>query len=584
MFPTYSFYGTPATTRQLKSFLEENKYVKEMEIEDHVKVALTTGEAIDITTIAETAVNDYLQTAQLPTEEFLQTNYVQTTNFLNYANQFRNELDTKVDTTQLAQYTPTSTLQSTYATKASLSTVDDRLTDIDGHVEGIYGNQNTLNQQITTLTNAVSRDFATKTEVQTGLNSKVDTNQLTTQLANYTPTSTLQNTYATQLALNSGLSQMSQTFNNQLTNYTPTSTIQNTYATKVDLTNAGVAIQSTLQNYATKQDLTDIDMPDLSTYATKTELTDGLREKVDGKTLTPILNSITATQTTLTNGLANKVDTTQLTTQLANYTPTSTLQSTYATKQDLVDIDMPDLSSYATQTALTDGLATKVDTTQLTNELATIQSTYATQTEVQTGLATKVDTTQLANYTPTSTLQSTYATQTSLQDLENVAATKYNADDVDEAMTTRLQGYTTLQRHETLENFVNFRLSDIYNRYLPRADAYYRPLAVIAITDVMDMRTSLMGHLITLKPSLSPEPTTAVFRLNGHQGPSSTILTEFDLYNASMTTVISFDTTNYTVLYRDPNKTRLSPNGCAHIKLLSTVTATSILILGNLQE
>ena len=122
-----------------------------------------------------------------------------------------------------------------------------------------------------------------------------------------------------------------------------------------------------------------------------------------------------ATNTALTDGLATKQDT-------GDFATNTALTDGLATKAPTGD--------YATNTALTDGLATKQDTgdfatnTALTDGLATKQNTgdFATNTALNDGLATKQDTGDFATNTAltdglaTKAPTGDYATNTALTD------------------------------------------------------------------------------------------------------------------------------------------------------------------------
>lgn len=121
--------------------------------------------------------------------------------------------------------------------------------------------------------------------------------------------------------------------------------------------------------------------PDLSVYALKTELGD----KLDTSTA----NSTFATKTEVTQGLAAKLD-------------SATAAGTYATKAELgnkIDTSTAN-STFATKTELTEGLSGKMDT-------ATANSTFATKSALTSGLAGKSD----SNHTHTTAGITDFTTQ-----------------------------------------------------------------------------------------------------------------------------------------------------------------------------
>lgn len=124
------------------------------------------------------------------------------------------------------------------------------------------------------------------------------------------------------------------------------------------------------------------------------------------------------------------------------------------------------------------------------------------------------------------------------------------------------------------------------------------PVDTYVIEPRMIYLTNHNGCFLYLNPYLKPEPSKAVFVLGtGLQGGS-----EIVIHNGSSVTCIVFDTSGYnTIIYRDPTKTALSPKGTVSIKHIPAVIRdvdqqfdpmepaepnmlNGLLILGNLQE
>lgn len=602
MFPTFQFYGNPITTRQIKTFLKDNKYVQEEEITNHVENALTSSSSsgINFQELAATAVQTYLQdTSQLVTQTELQA----------YKSEVQNNLSDKVSTDQLtnyalttdvanrlSDYTPTSNLQSTYATKQELQDID--IPDLSDYVS----KQELAVDLADKVTNSQLNNYALTTDIDTRLSNYTPTSNLQSTYAtradwdnlnfqiqrktdthwlmnNYSNNTQLQSTYATQAQLTAGLNNIPVLLNG----YTRTNELQHVYATKTDVQNglnnkvdtsalstqlAQFTPTSTLQTtYATKQELNDIDIPDVTQFVTQTDLQDRLNTKVDTSTLS---------------------------TQLAQFTPTSTLQTTYATKQDLNDIDMPDVTQFVTQTDLQSGLNDKVDTTVLNDRLALYSTTYDTQqyihlryatmnwvgvlflttdkhnqdvNTINTNIQTKYDElmAHVSNYVPKVDADATYATKTQ----------------TDQLTTAQTQMETDLDATQVVVQELENKVMELNDRK--------RPVVRLLLESNILYNRDYLGYLIYLQPSVTPEPTTAVFVLNMLLQNGE----EIDIYNGSSNTTISFNTTGYGVtLYRDPTKTVLSPNGCAHVKHIpnfiqptmgDTNTVDGILIVGHLQ-
>jgi hypothetical protein len=184
------------------------------------------------------------------------------------------------------------------------------------------------------------------------------------------------------------------------------------YATNTDLT-TGLASKQDAGDYATNTALTTglAKKQDVGDYATNTALKEGLATKQDVGDY--------ATNSDLTSGLATKVNTAEFSTHtnngdihvtlddksVWNSAPTNLKLHTgdsdiHVTAKDKAKWNAKqDAGDYATNTALTEGLATKQDVgdyatnTALTEGLATKQAVgdYATNTALTEGLATKQD-------------------------------------------------------------------------------------------------------------------------------------------------------------------------------------------------
>ena len=97
--------------------------------------------------------------------------------------------------------------------------------------------------------------------------------------------------------------------------------------------------------------------------------------------------------------------------------------SIYAKTADVAD-------TYATKTALSEGLGGKVDTSSFNEYKTTVSDTYATKTALSEGLGAKVDTSAFNEYK--TTVGNTYATKASLNDYVTT-----------ESLGTTLGGYVT---------------------------------------------------------------------------------------------------------------------------------------------
>lgn len=129
--------------------------------------------------------------------------------------------------------------------------------------------------------------------------------------------------------------------------------------------------------FATKEEVRSLPSPDLSAYATKTEVKgadDELKARIDG----------------LSSSAAMKAE-------LAAYAKTSDVASTYATKEALAQAQLggggqaPDLSSYLTRADASNTYITKTDA----------QATYPTKSEVASTYATKSELAQAGGGSPT---------------------------------------------------------------------------------------------------------------------------------------------------------------------------------------
>ena len=216
------------------------------------------------------------------------------------------------------------------------------------------------------------------------------------------------------------------------------------YATSTELSN-GLAGKQDSGSYATSTELSNglAGKQDSGSYATSTELSNGLAGKQDSgsyATSTELSNGLAgkqdsgdyATSTELSNGLAGKQDS-------GDYATSTELSNGLAGKQDSGD--------YATSTELSNGLAGKQDSgdyatsTELSNGLAGKQDSgdYATSTELSNGLAGKQDSgsyatsTELSNGLAGKQDSGSYATST---ELSNGLAGKQDSGDY--ATTTQL--------------------------------------------------------------------------------------------------------------------------------------------------
>ena len=212
--------------------------------------------------------------------------------------------------------------------------------------------------------------LATKIELQEGLETKANVTDLTDINDVITTIQGNVNNKADKTELPDVSSFITAT---ALEPYATTESVNTALSGKLDTTEA----EST---YAKKTDIPDIsnlaskdEIPDISDLATKEEFTTGLATKAN-------VDDIPDTSDMLTKTEAN---------------------TTFATKDELETLDIPDITglefetaehaeaTYATQAALTEGLAGKVDTTELAN--------YETTTHASTTYAIKVDVGTVAN-------------------------------------------------------------------------------------------------------------------------------------------------------------------------------------------
>lgn len=313
-----------------------------------------------------------------------------------------------------------------------------------------------------------------------------------------------------------------------------------TYATKTEL--ADKADASALADYETTAHAE-------ATYATKAELPD----VSDMLTKTEAASTY-ATQTEL----ADKADKSEIITVT---TGTGTLfladDGTYKPAAG----DPPDLSAYlkkdeaaatySTQTALTDGLATKADKTELGNyetsehaaatyatkaeipdvtgfeTTAHAEATYATKTEladkadtatVDSALALKADKTELADYETSEHAAATYAAKTELT--EGLAGKVDTADIADMLTKTEAEStYADKVSLLTLENTVDAQNTRINNLDTNKADK----TQIITVTS--GTGTLFLADDGTYKPAAGDPPDLSAYLTKTEAGTTYTTIT-----------------------------------------------------------
>lgn len=351
----------------------------------------------------------------------------------------------------------------TYATKAEIPDVSGFETT--AHASATYATKTELTDGLATKVDSADiadmltkteagMTYATQTALTEGLAGKVDT----ATLADYETTAHASATYATKAEIP------------DVTGFETTAHAEATYATKTELADKAdaSAVDSALALKADKTELASYETTEhaSATYATKTELTEGLAGKVDTADIADMLtkteaegtyadkvsvltleNTVDAQNTRINNLDTNKADKTQIITVMSG---SGTLfladDGTYKPAAG----DPPDLSAYltkteagttyATQTALTEGLADKADASALADYETTAHAsaTYATKAELpdvsdmltkteagttyatKTELAEKADASALADYETTAHASATYATKAELPDVSDM--------------------------------------------------------------------------------------------------------------------------------------------------------------------
>ena len=164
------------------------------------------------------------------------------------------------------------------------------------------------------------------------------------------------------------------------------------------------------------------DLPDVSGFATKTELTSGLATKQPVGDYATAASLATVATTGAYADLTGK-PVIPPTPDLSGYATTAALTSGLAEKQPVGDYatkaELPDVSGFATTASLTAGLAGKQDA-----------GDYATTADLTSGLATKQD-------------SGDYATRAELPDLGAYATTAYvdqTVGDIDTVLSGILEG------------------------------------------------------------------------------------------------------------------------------------------------
>ena len=254
--------------------------------------------------------------------------------------------------------------------------------------------------------------LATKIELQEGLETKANVTDLTDINDVITTIQGNVNNKADKTELPDVSSFITAT---ALEPYATTESVNTALSGKLDTTEA----EST---YAKKTDIPDIsnlaskdEIPDISDLATKEEFTTGLATKANVDDIPDTSDMLTKTEANTTFATKDELETLDIP-DITGLETSEHAETTYAKKSELeakADIaavgaallhkanveDIPDVSgfetaehaeaTYATQAALTEGLAGKVDTTELAN--------YETTTHASTTYAIKVDVGTVAN-------------------------------------------------------------------------------------------------------------------------------------------------------------------------------------------
>lgn len=287
--------------------------------------------------------------------------------------------------------------------------------------------------QIATL----ATNLAAETSARTTLASAV--NNPTTGLA--ATRSTLFNDYytrsATDSAISSAVTSLSNTVNSTLTGYVTNSALTTNYYTKsatdtaisqatTDLSSSisntltGYVTNATLsQSYYTKTQTDSAISAATSTLVSNTALTTALGAYTTTSTLTQQYYTKTQTDSAISSATSNLVSSTALASALGSYVTSASLTQNYYTKTQ-------------TDSAISSATSTLVSTTALNNALgnytttSALQQNYYTKTQADTAISsatqTLVSTTALNNalgsYTTTAALQQAYYTKASAAGLE----------------------------------------------------------------------------------------------------------------------------------------------------------------------
>lgn len=298
-----------------------------------------------------------------------------------------------------------------------------------------------------------------------------------------------------------------------------------------------------LQTYLTSNKytrLTDIQ----GTYATKTELSTGLSDKVTNGQL-----SNYATLSTVADKVSTGVLGGYVTDQELNVFQTS-LNNTYATKVE-VDTKTSDkvttnqlnnsLSNYATVASVAD----KVSSATLNN--------YATKTE----LADKVSTATLNNYATKTELADKVSTTT----LNNYATIASVSDKVSSS---------TLNDYATKSDLSSKVDASVLTNYIQKTN-FQRPMSEYPIyisgTTVDYIAGDHANKAVGIVSAITPEPTSNIISF----GSNLTASTEVEFYNLSNTKILFSFASNISVKYEKPNHVYLAPKGRCLVKSLGYI-------------
>ena len=322
----------------------------------------------------------------------------------------------KADVTELANYV-TTTVFNGYKTEVTAALGEKATTiQVQSAVAGLISETAADGKYV------LKADLATlKTEVE----GKATAADITTALAPYATTKALTDGLATKADVSA------------LTGLATTESVSETlkgYATKEDI--KGIATSGAIKSIQDTLD-TKADKSQLTSLATKAEVTTALADKAD----TSVLANY-ETKADLTDKLSQKADVSALTglvrssdlTSLATKQEVQTLATTVSGKADALT-----LATLATKQELTDGLATKAESSALTSlatkeELSGLRTIvddkidaseledYETTAEVDRKLGLKADTSSLANYETKTDLTTRLAGYATKEDIKGIAS------------------------------------------------------------------------------------------------------------------------------------------------------------------